>query len=153
MTSSALPPAPSQLAELASAFCSRQGVEQQRAGRYAQDLLQRADEDVLDAAMHWARTGEMLDRPKVCGRTPASMAKTFIPSQVFSGLVVLRLDPARGERLLGHGSRQNSRAWPGSGGRWGSRASRWGVGRGDEEDAGRTRDREEVEYRHPATQR
>lgn len=74
--------------------------------------MERADEDVLSAAMHWARTGEMLDTPEVCERTPASMARNYSPSQVFSGLAVMRLDPVRGERVLRHGARTSSRAWP-----------------------------------------
>lgn len=103
MSSLALPPAAPHLAALAYAFCERQGVELQRAAQYAEQLVQFADDDILQAALHWAATGEMSQMPEVCGRTPATMAQTLTPLQVFSGLAVLRMDPVRGEHLLGHG--------------------------------------------------
>ena len=89
---------------LVDRFVSGQGVDSVRALHYADEIL-RADEDIRQAALHWARTGDMPDSPVIEGRSPSDLAQMNSPSRAFSILIALRHDPALTLRRLRCGPR------------------------------------------------
>jgi len=59
------------------------------------------DTDIADAALMWAMTGIMPERPVVSGHSPRELSQAgFHPTQVFSTLQLLRLDPQEANRLI-----------------------------------------------------
>jgi hypothetical protein len=89
--------------ELVERFVVEQHADRDKAAYYAREILS-ADADIREAALMWGRTGVMLDRPVIEGRSPLSLAPHHSPSCVFSILIALRIDPVLAVRCL--------RFWP-----------------------------------------
>jgi hypothetical protein len=80
-----------------------QDLDQGAARRLAAEIL-AAPTDVRAAAIQWARTGEYPDAPEVAGFTPLQLAVDLAPSQVFTALTLLRVNPSVGLDVLAHGA-------------------------------------------------
>jgi hypothetical protein len=73
-------------------FVATQGSSPDSASRLVTRIA-GADDDIWNAAVTWARSGEMPPAPEIHGHTPATLGMRLRPSQVFTALVGLRTDP------------------------------------------------------------
>jgi hypothetical protein len=87
---------------LARQLAVAQHLDDMKAAELAERVL-CGPEDIAQAALEWARSGEMPSRPEVAGQTPHSLSGRFAPSQVFTGLMLLRSDPQSGAQVLRRG--------------------------------------------------
>ena len=95
-------PSPDDQSLLASKFAEAQRLDDDKAAQLAQEVL-GGPEDIGRAALAWAASGVMPPEPHVAGETPKSLAERFAPSQVFTGLILLRRDPHTGARVVRRG--------------------------------------------------
>jgi hypothetical protein len=86
---------------LAESLSRAQDLDTDRAGRLARRIAD-ADDDIWQAALIWASTGEMPTEPTVEGQTPARLNARLSPSQTFTALMGLRTDPERAKSALRH---------------------------------------------------
>lgn len=84
---------------LADRIAAAQGLDHERAEELAQKIAFSSD-DIWDAVMSWARTGEMPTVPEIRGHTPRDLARRLRPSQVFTALTALRSDPVAATNAL-----------------------------------------------------
>jgi hypothetical protein len=98
---------------VASRIAAEQDVSIER-GRELATRIHAADSDIWDAAVEWAKSGAMPATPSVEGYSPATLGDRYLPSQVFTILIGLRIAPARAreslKRLPGRDSPPNRRA-------------------------------------------
>jgi hypothetical protein len=92
-----------EISRLTESFILAQHLEANRAERLARRIAE-ADDDIWQAALTWARTGEMPAGPVVEGQTPARLSARLSPSQTFTALIGLRTDPERALSALRHSS-------------------------------------------------
>lgn len=86
--------AESPAARLAEAFIERQEMDPEKARALAAKIF-AGDQDIRDAALEWADSGQMGDQPVIEEETPASLAARLPkPSLVFTALTALRTNPA-----------------------------------------------------------
>jgi hypothetical protein len=78
-----------EVSRLAESLANAQNLDPDRAERLARRIAE-ADEDIWQAALLWASTGEMPSGPTVEGRTPARLSIGLSPSQTFTTLMALR---------------------------------------------------------------
>ena len=90
-----------EVSHLAESLILAQRLEADRAERLARRIAE-ADEDIWQAALTWARTGEMPAEPVIEGQTPARLSARLSPSQTFTALIGLRTDPERALSALRH---------------------------------------------------
>ena len=90
-----------QISRLAESLSGAQDLDPGRAERLARRIAE-ADDDIWQAALTWARTGEMPAEPDVEGETPARLSARLSPSQTFTALMGLRDDPERAKSALRH---------------------------------------------------
>lgn len=86
---------------LSDAFSARQGLDRRTSQQIAERIA-GAGFDILEAALTWAQTGSMPNRPILAGETPDSLSRRLRPSQVFTALVALRENPSTAADLLRH---------------------------------------------------
>jgi len=86
---------------LAGSLSRAQQLEARRAERLAHRIAE-ADDDIWEAALSWARTGEMPTGPDIVGQTPVRLSKRFNPSQTFTALMAFREDPERARSAFRH---------------------------------------------------
>ena len=91
----------SEVSRLAESLSRAQHLEDERANRLARRIAE-ADDDIWAAALLWASTGEMPTEPAVEGQTPARLSTRLSPSQTFTALMGLRIDPDRARSALRH---------------------------------------------------
>lgn len=92
-----------EVSRLAESLSQAQRLEADRAERLARRIAE-ADDDIWEAALTWARTGEMPAEPVIEGQTPARLSARLSPSQTFTALMGLRIDPQRALSALRHSS-------------------------------------------------
>ena len=90
-----------EVSRLAESLATAQNLDADRAKRLAREIAE-ADEDIWQAALAWVGTGEMPTEPVIEGRTPASLSSWLSPSQTFTALMGLRIDPERTKSALRH---------------------------------------------------
>jgi hypothetical protein len=93
---------PQARAVLTSRFVDAQDLDRQRAEQLAEHVLV-GPEDIARSALEWARTGNMPSEPEVHGESPRTLSERFTPTQVFTGLMLLRSDPHTALRVLRRG--------------------------------------------------
>jgi len=86
---------------LAESLARAQRLDAGEAERLAHEIAE-ADDDIWEAALSWARTGEMPTEPDIEGQTPARLSKRFSPSMVFTALIGFRTEPRRARSALRH---------------------------------------------------
>jgi hypothetical protein len=86
---------------LAESLSRAQDLDADRAERLARRIAE-ADEDIWQAALTWASTGKMSAEPAIEGQTPATLSARLSPSQTFTALMGLRIDPERALSALRH---------------------------------------------------
>jgi len=79
----------SQLNLLAEKLQGAQDIDLATAQELASSIAS-LDNDIAAAAFEWSQTGVMPETPSIEGVTPRSLDSTLFPSQVFTGLAVLR---------------------------------------------------------------
>src|SRR4051812_27093244 len=89
-------------AMLTARIAEAQNLSPERAEELANRILMGPD-DIARSALEWAHTGTMPSDPTVLGESPASLSDRFAPSQVFTGLILLRSDPQTGFRVVNRG--------------------------------------------------
>lgn len=92
-----------EVSRLAESLARAQNLDPDRAERLARRIAE-ADEDIWQAALTWASTGEMPSEPTVEGETPAKLSLGLSPSRTFTALMALRIDPERAKSSLRHSS-------------------------------------------------
>ncbi len=90
-----------EVSRLAASLAKAQNLDPDHAERLARRVAE-ADEDIWQAALTWVSTGEMPSEPTVEGRTPARLSTRFSPSETFTILMALRIDPERAKSSLRH---------------------------------------------------
>jgi len=90
-----------EISRLAESLSRAQHLEAGRAERLARRIAE-ADDDIWEAALSWAATGEMPTEPAIEGETPAGLSTRLSPSQTFTALMGLRIDPDRARSALRH---------------------------------------------------
>jgi hypothetical protein len=86
---------------LADSLARAQELAAERAERLARRIAE-ADDDIWNAALSWATTGEMPAEPVIEAQTPARLSARLSPSQTFTALMGLRIDPDRALSALHH---------------------------------------------------
>jgi hypothetical protein len=94
---------------LAEKLAAAQNLEFGRAEQLAQKIS-TADDDIWQAALEWATTGQMPAEPVIEERNPALLAIRMKPSMVFTALMSLRSDPERALSALMHPPRKSRQA-------------------------------------------
>jgi hypothetical protein len=90
-----------EVSRLAESLATAQNLEADRAERLARRIAE-ADDDIWQAALTWASTGEMPAGPAIEDQTPATLSGRLSPSQTFTALMGLRTDPERAKSALRH---------------------------------------------------
>jgi hypothetical protein len=93
--------AETEVSRLAASLSRVQRLETDRAERLARRIAE-GDDDIWEAALTWASTGEMPTEPAIEGQTPARLSARLSPSQTFTALIGLRSDPERALSALRH---------------------------------------------------
>lgn len=84
---------------LTSRFERAQGLPEPVAHHVAARVLE-GPPAIARAAVDWAASGRMPEKPRVAGRTPASLSEQYEPTQVFTALMLLERDRHHGEEML-----------------------------------------------------
>jgi hypothetical protein len=92
--------------DLRDALVNRQGLPLPRAEDLAAKIL-TADDTIVNAALLWARTGEMSEDPRIEGYDAKQLGLRMPPSAAFTALMSLRSDPARALSVLRHHGHQH----------------------------------------------
>ena len=71
---------------------AQEDLEHDEAITIAEEVL-GGDAAVAQAALDWSTSGSMPSFPEIEGQTPASLARDYVPTQVFTVLSVLAEDP------------------------------------------------------------
>ena len=88
-----------EIEEISKAVEKAQGASYEEAWSSVMEFRD-ADSDIAAAALQWARTGVMPDRPLIEDWTPKSLDKHLYPSQTFGILNAFRVDKELGLELL-----------------------------------------------------
>lgn len=89
------------------------GADEQRVAEWIDRLL-RGDEDIREAALQWAATGQMPAEPTILGHGPRLLAADRPAQHVFPLLQFMRDDPVRAKRVLSRGPDLDLESTPGS---------------------------------------